>query len=118
MVEEKAEEKAEVLAVAQAEATEGEKVGSLEEATAAEKEEATAAEKEEAMVDSAEAKEVAKEVDLAEVTGADSAVGLVAEKEEDSEAVETEGEKVAVLAAVGLEEKVSNIARACLRMQK
>ena len=92
------------------EATEGEKVGSLEEATAAEKEEA--------MVDSAEAKEVAKEVDLAEVTGADSAVGLVAEKEEDSEAVETEGEKVAVLAAVGLEEKVSNIARACLRMQK
>jgi hypothetical protein len=64
------------------------------------------------------AKAVAKEVDLAEVTGADSAVGLVAEKEEDSEAVETEGEKVAVLAAVGLEEKVSNIARARLRMQK
>jgi hypothetical protein len=62
--------------------------------------------------------EVAKEVDSAEVTGADSAVGLVAEKEEDSEAVETEGEKVAVLAAVGLEEKVSNIARARLRMQK
>lgn len=100
------------------EATEGEKVGSLEEATAAEKEEAMVDSAEATGADSAVAKEVAKEVDLAEVTGADSAVGLVAEKEEDSEAVETEGEKVAVLAAVGLEEKVSNIARARLRMQK
>jgi hypothetical protein len=43
-------------------------------------------------------------VEGAEGTGADAAVGLVAEKEEDSEAVATEGEEVAVLAAVGLED--------------